>query len=164
MCGSIIVIVVIAIVIISNIGRCNHHHELNFKIPQFSSPTAKSLIKDVSGNHWHGGACNARQVERWIGMQWWCALVPASELASPPFWQSSNSQRQRLASAWRAGHPFTRLNTFTITFTIRLQQHSPNRLVDRFSKYRLPWMARHLSFLINRLLVCFHLKEFQFNR
>ena len=107
MCGSIIVIVVIAIVIISNIGRCNHHHELNFKIPQFSSPTAKSLIKDASGNHWHGGACNARQVERWIGMQWWCALVPASRFwPPPPFWQSSNSQRQRAGSAWRAGHPF----------------------------------------------------------
>ena len=152
MCGSIIVIVVIAIVIISNIGRCNHHHELNLKIPQFSSPTAKSLIKDASGNHWHGGACNARQVERWIGMQWWCALVPASRFwPPPPFWQSSNSQRQRAGSAWRAGHPFKSQHIHRLHLQIPIT-------------FKILEPGISLSSMINRPLGCFHLKEFQFNR
>lgn len=149
MCGSIIVIVVIAIVIISNIGRCNHHHELNFKIPQFSSPTAKSLIKDASGNHWHGGACNARQVERWIGMQWWCALVPASELASPPHSDSHPTVRDKGRAVHGGPATLSTLNTFTFQIPITFKILEP---------------GISLSSMINRLLGCFHLKEFQFNR
>ena len=150
MCGSIIVIVVIAIVIISNIGRCNHHHELNFKIPQFSSPTAKSLIKDASGNHWHGGACNARQVERWIGMQWWCALVPASELASPPILTVIQQSETKGGQCMEGRPPF------------QVSTHSPSP--SRFQLHSKYWSQASLSSMINRLLGCFHLKEFQFNR
>ena len=131
MCGSIIVIVVIAIVIISNIGRCNHHHELNFKIPQFSSPTAKSLIKDASGNHWRGGACNARQVERWIGMQWWCALVPASELASPPILTVIQQSETKGGQCMEGRPPF------------QVSTHSPSPSPD--SNYIKNIGARHLS-------------------
>ena len=98
---------------------------------------------------WRSMQCKASWKMNWNAMM--MCIGAGIRVGLPPHSDSHPTVRDKGRAVHGGPATLSSLNTFTVSIS-RFQLHS---------KY---WSQASLSSMINRLLGCFHLKEFQFNR